>query len=243
MPNKLPELYLYRLIPGAKQPSRWNIKSRYPVPVVPPAPPSDQNLGNDDLLAIDEPTAVTPVSGLLLITSFEGFSAKAYVDPASGGLPITIGFGSTSGAVSILGFDPKKRNQNGDAFQLGDTITRPEAEKLLAHQIEKQYLPSLRKIPYWSEMSDGKQGALLSFAYNLGAKFYGSPDFETITRVLKNKEWNKVPDAFYLYNKAGGKVLLGLARRRAAEGSAWKNNTIDEKEIKIIKEKNLSELP
>ena len=174
--------------------------------------------------------APTPVSGLLLITSFEGFSAKAYVDPASGGTPITIGYGST-------------KNQNGDAFQLGDTITRPEAEKLLAHQIEKQYLPSLRKIPYWSEMSDGKQGALLSFAYNLGAKFYGSPDFETITRVLKNKEWNKVPDAFYLYNKASGKVLLGLARRRAAEGSAWKNNTIDEKEIKIIKEKNLSELP
>ena len=59
MPNKLPELYLYRLIPGAKQPSRWNIKSRYPVPVVPPAPPSDQNLDNDELLAIDEPTAVT----------------------------------------------------------------------------------------------------------------------------------------------------------------------------------------
>ena len=59
MPNKLPELYLYRLIPGAKQPSRWNIKSRYPVPVVPPAPPSDQNLDDDDLLAIDEPTAVT----------------------------------------------------------------------------------------------------------------------------------------------------------------------------------------
>ena len=57
MPNKLPELYLYRLIPGAKQPSRWNIKSRYPVPVVPPAPPSDQNLDNDELLAIDEPTA------------------------------------------------------------------------------------------------------------------------------------------------------------------------------------------
>ena len=37
MPNKLPELYLYRLIPGAKQPSRWHIKSRYPVP---PAVPS-----------------------------------------------------------------------------------------------------------------------------------------------------------------------------------------------------------
>ena len=176
-------------------------------------------------------TTPTPVSGLLLITSFEGFSAKAYKDPASStGIPITIGFGST-------------RNQNGDAFNLDDTITRPEAEKLLAHQIEKQYLPSLRKIPYWEEMSDGKQGALLSFAYNLGANFYGSKNFETITRVLKNKEWNKVPDAFYLYNKASGKVLLGLARRRAAEGSAWKNNTIDEKEIKIIKEKNLNELP
>lgn len=173
--------------------------------------------------------APTPVSGLLLITSFEGFSAKAYVDPASGGLPITIGFGST-------------RNQNGDAFKLDDTITRPEAEKLLAHQIENQYLPSLRKIPYWEEMSDGKQGALLSFAYNLGANFYGLKNFETITRVLKNKEWNKVPDAFYLYNKAGGKVLLGLARRRAAEGVAWTNNTIDEEEIKEIKTKSLSYL-
>lgn len=46
-----------------------------------------------------------------------------------------------------------------------------------------------------------------------------------------------------IIKQASGKVLLGLARRRAAEGVAWKNNTIDEKEIKIIKEKNLNELP
>jgi lysozyme len=203
---------------GFVHPAPTPVSAPAPTPVSAPAP-----------TPVSAP-APTPVSGLLLITSFEGFSAKAYVDPASGGLPITIGFGSI-------------RNQNGDAFKLGDTITRPEAEKLLADQIEQKYLSSLRKIPYWSEMSDGKQGALLSFAYNLGAKFYGSPDFETITRVLKNKEWNKVPDAFYLYNKASGKVLLGLARRRAAEGSAWKNNTIDEEEIKRIKNKILSELP
>ena len=77
MPNKFPELYLYRLIPGAKQPSRWNIKSRYPVPVVPPAPPSDQNLGNDDLLAIDEPTAnpgkpTLTIIGSPILTQFAG---------------------------------------------------------------------------------------------------------------------------------------------------------------------------
>jgi GH24 family phage-related lysozyme (muramidase) len=71
-------------------------------------------------------------------------------------------------------------------------------------------------------MSDGKRGALLSFAYNLGAGFYGGSNFNTITRVLKNKEWDKVPDALYLYRNPGSNVESGLARRRKAEGEAWK---------------------
>ena len=70
-------------------------------------------------------------------------------------------------------------------------------------------------------MNDNQRGALLSFAYNLGAGFYGSSDFTTITRVLKNKEWSKVPDAFYLYRNPGTRVEVGLARRRVAEGKLW----------------------
>jgi len=72
-------------------------------------------------------------------------------------------------------------------------------------------------------MSDGKRAALLSFSYNLGADFYGSADFSTISARLKNREWDKVPDALYLYRNPGSNVEAGLARRRKAEGECWKN--------------------
>ena len=110
---------------------------------------------------------------------------------------------------------------NGKPFNLGQRITQKVADDLLISQIKNEFLPTLSKIPYWSEMSDGKRGALLSFAYNLGANFYGSGDFNTITKRLKNKEWDKVPDALYLYRNPGSNVEAGLARRRKAEGKLW----------------------
>jgi GH24 family phage-related lysozyme (muramidase) len=39
---------------------------------------------------------------------------------------------------------------------------------------------------------------------------------------LKNKEWDLVPDALFLYRNPGSNVEAGLARRRKAEGEAWK---------------------
>ena len=150
-----------------------------------------------------------PMTGLKLIKEFEGCHLKAYPDPLTGNLPITIGWGTT-------------RKKDGSPFKLGDTITQAEADELLITQCKNQFLPSLRKIPHWNEMSDGKRGALLSFAYNLGAGFYGSGDFNTITKRLKNKEWDLVPDALYLYRNPGSNVEAGLARRRKAEGDSWK---------------------
>lgn len=144
-----------------------------------------------------------------LIKEFEGCKLSAYVDPHTGGLPITIGWGST-------------RDRRGEPFHLGDEITQEEADSLLEVQLRNSYLPSLKKIPYWNEMNQNQQGSLLSFAYNLGANFYGGANFNTITRVLKNKEWNKVPDALYLYRNPGSNVEAGLARRRTAEGNLWK---------------------
>ena len=135
---------------------------------------------------------------------------QAYPDPLSGNLPITIGWGST-------------KDLNGKPFKLGQKITQKVADDLLISQIKNEFLPTLSKIPYWSEMSDGKRGALLSFAYNLGASFYGSGDFNTITKRLKNKEWDLVPDALYLYRNPGSNVEAGLARRRKAEGECWKS--------------------
>ena len=105
---------------------------------------------------------------------------------------------------------------------MGDKISKDEADFLLLDQCRKKFLPSLRKIPHWDEMSDGQRGALLSFAYNLGAGFYGGSNFNTITKRLKNKEWDLVPDALFLYRNPGTHVEAGLARRRKAEGELWK---------------------
>jgi len=155
------------------------------------------------------PSGDVPMMGIKLIKEFEGCHLSAYPDPLTGGLPITIGWGST-------------RKKDGSPFKLGDTITQAEADELLISQCKNQFIPALTKIPHWNEMSDGKRGALLSFAYNLGAGFYGGADFNTITKRLKNKEWDLVPDALYLYRNPGSNVEAGLARRRKAEGEAWK---------------------
>lgn len=132
----------------------------------------------------------------------------AYPDPLTGGLPITIGWGST-------------RKRNGQPFHLKEKITQEEADDLLIFDIESRFLPSLRKIPYWDEMNDNQRGALLSFAYNLGANFYGSRGFNTITTNLKQKNWKAIPETLKLYRNPGSNVEVGLLRRRGAEGKLW----------------------
>jgi lysozyme len=133
---------------------------------------------------------------------------QAYPDPLSGNLPITIGWGST-------------RDFEGKPFKLGQKISQKVADDLLITQIKKEFIPVLSKIPYWSEMNDNQRGTLLSFAYNLGAAFYGSGNFNTITRTLKERRWNEVPKVLEMYRNPGSNVEAGLLRRRKAEGKLW----------------------
>ena len=123
-------------------------------------------------------------------------------------MPITIGWGST-------------RDFEGKPFKLGQKISQKVADDLLITQIKKEFIPALSKIPYWSEMNDNQRGALLSFAYNLGAAFYGSGNFNTITRILKERRWNEVPKVLEMYRNPGSNVEAGLLRRRKAEGKLW----------------------
>ena len=149
-------------------------------------------------------TGIIPKAGLELIKEFEGLydlksdgMVHAYPDPLSGALPITIGYGTT-------------KDIDGSLFELGDKISRERAEAILEYQVKNDYLSILeRTIPYWDLMNDNQHGALLSFGYNLGANFYGNPNFSTISRVLKEKEWAKVPDALYLYRNPGTAVEEG----------------------------------
>jgi len=143
-----------------------------------------------------------------MIKRFETFEPVAYPDPGSGGDPWTIGWGNTLW-------------EDGSPVKEGDVITEKEADDLFSFWIEKSFWPGVTKVPHFYDMSDEQRGALLSFAYNSGANFYGSPYYTTISRYLKNKDWEKVPDALVLYRNPGSNVEEGLKRRRVAEGALW----------------------
>ncbi|KYC42301.1 lysin [Scytonema hofmannii PCC 7110] len=149
-----------------------------------------------------------PHCGVELIKRFEGCFLDAYPDPLTKREPITIGWGST-----------KKRD--GSAWRLGESISQKEADELLMLQLEKNYLPDLVKIPCWGELNPHQQGALLSFGYNLGSKFYGALGFDSMTKVLKNRDWSKIRETFIKYRNPGTNVEKGLLARRQAEAELF----------------------
>ena len=140
----------------------------------------------------------------------EGFRPVAEPDKDAKGNPPVVGYGTTH-----VYPDTKK------PIKVGEKITPEKAEELMRVSIEKDITPKMEKIPNWDEMDPGKQAALLSFGYNFGPNFYGAKGFETITKNLKNKEWDQVPETLKMYQKSGGKVLRGLVKRREEEGKLW----------------------
>ena len=177
-----------------------------PAPVIlehPPTPETNTTLGG--AMSIHAPWSLEP--GINLIKEFEGFVGTAYPDPLSGGEPWTIGYGSTY--------------VKGKKVQRGDKISQAEATAELKVELGKVAERLEDRIPYWAEMNAAQRGALLSFAWNLGTNFYGSPGFAAITHVLKNRLWKDVPNALKLYRNPGSNVEHGLLRRRVAEGTLW----------------------
>ena len=147
-------------------------------------------------------------AALKLIKDFEGCHLDAYPDPASGGDPWTIGYGTT-------------RYGDGRPVKRGDKINAIEADLLLRHEVDRIATKLRATVPFWVAMSDRQQCALISFAYNLGSGFYGAKGFETISARLRDKDWSGVPDALMLYRNPGTNVEAGLKRRRIAEGDLW----------------------
>ncbi|MEB3169900.1 MAG: C39 family peptidase [Synechococcaceae cyanobacterium] len=143
-----------------------------------------------------------------LIAEFEGFVDHAYPDPASGGEPWTIGYGFT--------------RLDGRPVQPGDTISKAEADAQLLSGVQSCARQLGSSIPYWNAMAEDQRCALLSFAWNLGEGFYGGDGFDTISRCLREKDWQGVPAALLLYCDPGTAVSAGLLRRRQAEAALWK---------------------
>ena len=135
-----------------------------------------------------------------LIKEFEGFRAKAYPDPGTGGDPWTIGYGTTGRAG--VGIDPKP----------GMTITKAEAE----HYLQKGVNKFAAKIePYiTAPINENEFGAFVSLAYNIGP---GAFRKSSSLRHFNAGNKARAAQNMLLWNKAGGRVLNGLVRRRKAE--------------------------
>jgi GH24 family phage-related lysozyme (muramidase) len=160
-----------------------------------------------------------------LIEEFEGIELKAYLDPV--GIP-TICAGLT-------------RYPNGEPVRMGDVCDARICKRHLEELLRRDYIPSMECVPGWDRLGPKRQAVLLSFAWNLGAKFYGSVGFETISRVLRegavrSEVYQQMPQALMLYVKAGGRVLAGLTNRRRREGELWQQE--DDGIMKFIAQQN-----
>lgn len=129
--------------------------------------------------------------GLALIKQYEGLALKAYVCPAG---VVTVGYGST-----------------GPHVRMGMAITHAEADALLRKDLER-FERGVSAIA--GEMTPGQFSALVSFAFNLGLEALKE---STLLRLHKEGDHAGATEQFGRWNKAGGRVLNGLTKRRAAE--------------------------
>jgi len=139
-----------------------------------------------------------------LIKEFEGLELKAYVDPATGNEPITIGYGTT--------YYP-----DGKKVKMGDVCTEQQATEYLTADVNK--FAKKVKTLITSNVNDNQFGALTSFAYNVGT---GNLSSSTLRKkVNANPNDISIEAEFMKWNKAAGKIMNGLTRRRAAEAKLY----------------------
>ncbi len=127
---------------------------------------------------------------LEMIKSFEGCRLQAYKCPAG---VWTIGYGHTAGVKQ------------------GQVITQAQADAYLIADCQKfaDYVDNFTYVPITKNLNDNQRDALISFAYNCGAG--------RLRTLCKRRTAAQIAEAILLYNKAGGKVLAGLTKRRKAE--------------------------
>lgn len=133
----------------------------------------------------------TSQKGVSLIKAFEGLRLKAYQDSVG---VWTIGYGATRGVSAVM------------------SITAEQAERMLQNDLGR-FEPDLDRLVQ-VPLSQNQWDALMSFVYNLGAANLGS---STLLKLLNSGDYASAADQFPRWNKAGGQVLAGLTKRRAAE--------------------------
>lgn len=138
-------------------------------------------------------------AGLALTELFEGCKLIAYPDPATGGKPWTIGYGHTKGVSK------------------GMRCTKEQAEKWLLEDVQESVDAVNKYVQV--ELTQGMFDSLVDFVFNLGeGNFFKS----TLLRKLNNRDYKGADAEFIKWNKAAGKVMDGLTKRRLAEADQFK---------------------
>ncbi|HYV17328.1 MAG TPA: lysozyme [Conexibacter sp.] len=154
----------------------------------------------------------TSAAGVDLVAFFEGFRATPYDDAAG---HATVGYGHLIARRPVAARDRADRWLPDQATP--GRLSEPEARRLLAHDLARDYEPQVRALGL--ALNQHRFDALVSFIYNVGA---GAIAPETaIGRALRHGAWRAAADDMLRWNRAGGRVLPGLTRRRRAERSLF----------------------
>jgi len=135
-------------------------------------------------------------AGLELTKQFEGLELTAYQDSVG---VWTIGYGHT-------GTDVKK----------GLTITEDQASTLLAADVAWAVTCVNKSVT--AAINQNQFDALVDFVFNLGCANFGQ---STLLRLLNAGRFDDAVKEFPRWNRAGGKVLNGLTKRRKAEAALF----------------------
>ena len=139
----------------------------------------------------------TSSKGKAIIKQYEGFRAKPYLCPA--GVP-TIGYGATY-------------YMDGRKVTLRDAaISESDGDKLLDKMLVKYEDAVNRYVQV--PINQNQFDALVSFCYNVGQENLRN---STLLKKVNAKDFKGAADQFLRWNRAGGKVLAGLTKRRTDE--------------------------
>lgn len=146
----------------------------------------------------------TSNAGLDLIRRNEGCILTAYLDRLADPPVWSIGYGDT------LDVRPDMR------------ITKREAEQRLADRLAREFEPGVMKALRGAPVTQLQFDAMISLAWNIGV---GAFSRSSVARLHRAGEYAAAADAFRLWDKAGRRVLRGLARRREEECALYLSGT------------------
>lgn len=145
-------------------------------------------------------------TGEKFIKHFESCELIAYPDPGTNGEPFTIGWGHTGSDVCE-----------------GMVWSQEYADKMFICDIapREDSVNSLLIV----EVTQWQFDALVSFVYNLGAgAFSGS----TLLRKINDRDYAGAANEFPRWNRAAGRIMRGLTRRRYAERALFEGESLED---------------